>query len=395
MKQKLLFVMNSLNCGGAEKALVSLLEVIDYSKYEVDLYLFKHEGVFLKKLPSEIRILEEPTEYKYFDMPAKQAVINSLSSGKVSLTISRIQAGFVFKRESNSARCEQRVWKYVSKSLKPLDQNYDVAIGYLEKNPIYFCIDKVKAKKVIGFIHSDYEKMGMDSSLDQSYFKKLNYLVTVSERCKEILCENFPELQDKIQLMYNIVSPRAIMKLSFENASGFNKTHGKSIVSVGRLSYEKGFELAIEACRELVQGGYPVQWSVIGEGEDRAKLQRKIDEYGLQNHFYLLGLKENPYPYIKEADIYVQPSRFEGKSIAIDEAKILQKPIVVTNFPTAKDQITHGVNGWIAEMNPKALSLAIRTLLDDEELRRRLQQKLADEPLGTEAEINKLYAMFN
>ncbi|WNQ12689.1 glycosyltransferase [Paenibacillus aurantius] len=393
MKQKLLFVMNNLNCGGAEKALVSLFETLDYTRFEVDLLLFKQEGMFMAQLPRQVRLLPEPKEFRYYDMPIQQAVLGSLKSGRPDITLSRLRAGYVFKSEKNSVRCEQRVWKYIAKSLPQLEKTYDIAVGYLEKNPIYFCIDKVKAKKTIGFIHNDYNKLGMDPDLDRKYFHRLDYLVTVSEECGHILRERFPEFRHKVEVMHNIISPAAIHKLSGTSIQW--RGQEVHLLSVGRLNPQKGFELAIEACRELVQGGYPVQWSVIGEGEDRAKLQRKIDKYGLQNHFHLLGLKENPYPYIKEADIYVQPSRFEGKSIAIDEAKILQKPIVVTNFPTAKDQITHGVNGWVAEMNPKALSQAIRTLLDDERLRRRLQQSLADETLGTESEINKLYAMFN
>ncbi|WP_338449832.1 glycosyltransferase [Niallia oryzisoli] len=391
MKKDLLFVINNLNCGGAEKALISLLETIDYTVYNVDLLLFKHEGLFFNKIPEQVNLLDEPLEFKYFDMPIKAAIIDALKKGRLDITSSRIGAGFIFKTEENNARCEQRVWKYISKSLKQLNKEYDVAIGYLEKNPIYYCLEKVRAKKKIGFIHNDYNKLGMDPALDMQYFGQLDYIVTVSEECSNVLKQQFPMYKDKVCVMYNIVSPAIINKLSMEKIN-FNQK-GTNLVSVGRLNSQKGFDTAIEACKDLITSGYQVKWLIIGEGEERTKLEQMIKEHQLENHFILLGMKENPYPYIKAADIYVQPSRFEGKSIAIDEAKILQKPIVVTNFSTAKDQINDQVNGLVVAMDAKSISIGIQRLIKDQKLRSKLVDQLSKENLGTENEIKKLYSL--
>ncbi|MFD0682128.1 MULTISPECIES: glycosyltransferase [unclassified Paenibacillus] len=392
MKKKVLFVINNLSCGGAEKALISLLETMDYTEYEVDLFLFEHTGLFLGKIPDQVNLLKEQREYRYYDMPVKHAVLDCLKRGRVNMALSRIRAGYIYKTEKKRVRCQQRVWKYISKSLKNIDQSYDIAVGYLEKNPIYFCIDKVKATKKIGFIHNDYDKLGMDPYLDQAYFEQLDHLVTVSEECGNILKKRFPMYERKVKIMYNIVSPAAIHNLSLEKTD--ISDHTIKLVSVGRLNDQKGFTLAIEACRELVQNGYNVKWYVIGEGEERGKLEQLIEDNGLQGIFNLLGNKENPYPYIKAADIYVQPSRFEGKSIAVDEAKILHKPIVVTNFNTAKDQINDKENGLIVEMNPRSVFEGIKALIDDEPLREHFKANLSKEKLGTESEIHKLYALF-
>ena len=391
MKKQLLFVINNLNCGGAEKALISLLQTIDYERYDVDLFLFKHEGMFLKQLPKEVVLLNEPPLYRVFDMSLKGALIQSLKKNKPLLAISRIQAGAIFKTETNRARCEQRVWKYVSKSLHKLEKQYDAAIGYLEKNPIYFIVEKVSARIKLGFIHNDYDKLGMDSSLDTSYFDKLDKIVSVSEECVDVLKRRFPQYSHKVELMYNIVSPKTIRELSRE----YDPSLGSeiAIVSVGRLNVQKGFELAVEACRKVRDAGHSVTWHIIGEGEERGRLERLIDQHDLRDYFFLHGLKENPYPYLSHADIYVQPSRFEGKSVAIDEAKILAKPIIVTNFSTASNQITHGHSGMIVEMNAEALSAGIQHLIDDEASRQRLSQQLANEELGTESEIEKLYRL--
>jgi glycosyltransferase involved in cell wall biosynthesis len=330
-------------------------------------------------------------------MPINKAIMDTLKHRKLETTVSRIRAGVVFKIEKNAAVCEQRVWKYISRSLPPLEKTYDIAIGYLEKNPIYFCVDKVKAKMKIGFIHNDYEKLAMDPTIDKKYFSELNHIVTVSEECAKVLKNKFPTNAEKVKVMYNIVSDKTIHKMAMEPVelnSNNNNNNSKILVSVGRLNYQKGFDLAVKACKYLVDSGYSFKWYVIGEGEERRKLEELIKQFGVENYFILLGMKENPYPYVKAADIYVQPSRFEGKSIAIDEAKILLKPIVVTNFSTVKDQIIHNVNGLIVDMNSIAIFEGIKSLIVDNELKAALQKNLSKEKLGSESEIEKLYQMF-
>ncbi len=385
--------MNNLTCGGAEKALISLLETIDYSKYNVDLYLFKHEGLFLTKVPSQVNLLNEPMYFKYFDMSFKKATLESVKMGKFVLTLSRMQAGYIFKTEKNPARCEQRVWKYLRRNIRPLDKVYDVAVGFLEKNPVYFCIDKVKAKKKFAFIHTDYEKLGVDFNLDQKYFDKLDRIITVSQECANILKRNFPTSKNKVSVMHNIISPNIINKMSLE-AIDLDQNQ-INIVSIGRVEYVKGFDLAVEACKALKQYGYNFRWTIIGDGGQRKKLEKMVIEKKLDDTFVIIGTKENPYPYLRVADIYVQPSRSEGKSIAIDEAKILQKPIITTNFPTAKDQINHEENGLIVEMNGEAIAKGIQRIIDDETLKSKLIRNLSKEKLGTENEIVKLYHFIN
>lgn len=392
MKKKLLFVMNNLDCGGAEKALLSLLETIDYSKYEVDLFLFKHQGLFFNKLPKQVNLLIEPSYYKLFDMPIKAATIHSLKRGRPILALNRILAGYIFRKETHPARREQRTWKYVSLSLPQLEKQYDAAIGYLEKNPVYFVVEKVKAIKKIGYIHNDYDKLGMDPVIDRSFFVKLDHLVTVSDECGKVLENRFIDLKAKVKVIQNIVSPEVIHKMALEKIN-WDKTTKFRIVSVGRLNDQKGFDMAVEACNFLIKLGYDLNWYVLGEGEERNRLERSIKQFGLEDKFILLGLQENPYPYIMQADIYVQPSRFEGKSIAIDEAKILHKPIIVTQFTTAGDQIQSSENGLIVEMNAEAIGKGIKQLLDDNELRHKFAERLANENLGTESEIEKLYQL--
>jgi glycosyltransferase involved in cell wall biosynthesis len=389
MKKEVLFVMNNLNCGGAEKALVSLLQSFDYSKYNVDLFLFKQEGLFLNQLPKEVHLLPEPVNYKYFDMSYKQMFLSSIKSLNFKTIIARTAIALYIKSEKIPAVKEQKIWKYLSFCISKLPKKYDCAIGYLEKTPNYFCVDKVDASVKIGYVHVDYRMMKLDTSIDKPYLKKMNSVITVSEECKLVLDEVFPEYFGKFHYIKNMVSIDAINHLS--NYQINDMADGVSFVSLGRLTYQKAFEFAIEASAILMEKGVDFKWYILGDGGGRVELEQLIVKHNLQDIFILLGIKENPYPYIKKATFYIQTSRFEGKSVAIDEAKILRKPILVTNFSTAKDQIENGVNGLIVAMNPQAIADGIQEMLLDKKLCDTFVDNLSNEKLDTQDEIMKLY----
>ena len=264
-----------------------------------------------------------------------------------------------------------------------------------EKTSTYFCVEKVQSARKIGWVHIDYDELGMDPDFDRDYFERLDHIVTVSEECATILKKRFPDQRDKVNVIQNIVSPTVIRHMADEQESDvFNREKDELIIlTVGRLHPQKGYELAIEACRILTGQGYNVRWHVIGEGEERKRLSELIRSQGLEKNFKLLGLRGNPYPYIKQADLYVQTSRFEGKSIAIDEAKILKKPIVITRFSTAADQIRDGIDGMIVDMESGAIAAGIERLILDRGLREQMSGQLARTRLGTEDEIHRLYSL--
>ncbi|UVI31533.1 glycosyltransferase [Paenibacillus spongiae] len=396
MKKRLLFIMPSLAAGGGEKSLVNLLSQLDYDKYQVELFLFNHDGIFMEYLPPEVRVLPLQQTYKWFTLPLFQSVLKLLKERKFSLVFNRLMYAINVRRARSIPINEQYSWKHLSRALERLTTHYDIAIGFLENTSTYLCVDKVEASKKIGWVHIDYDQFGMDPAIDNLYFEQLDHIVTVSDECAEILRARFPEQRKKIHIVYNIVSPDMIYKMAEEEDKDlYSRVNGEQVIlSIGRLHDQKGFEWAIEACRILGDRGYKVKWYVIGEGELREALTDLIRKYGVEQQFYLLGLKSNPYPFIKQADLYVQPSRYEGKSIAIDEAKIMKKPIVVTNFSTAKDQIQHEENGLIVEMNPCAIADGIEKLINDETLRSRFTGNLSRSKLGTEEEITKLNSLF-
>lgn len=390
-KKDILFVMNNLNVGGAEKALVSLLQVFDYDKYNVDLLLFKKEGLFLKQVPKEVNLLEEPKNFKYFDMPFSQVVKENIFEDW-NVIFRRIKFKLQSKKSKNSAESEQFGWKPLAKTLSPPPKKYQAAIGFLEKSPNYYVVEKVQANIKIGFIHNDYISLGMNSKYDDDYFRKLDYIATVSEECVDSLNKSFPQLLDKIKLIRNI-SPKKRLFEQAEESQLQIQNKKKYILSIGRLTEQKAFDKAIDAFALLAEKYPDLEWLVLGEGNLRTELEHQIEEKKLQNRFHLLGSVENPYPFIKNCLIFVQTSIFEGKSIAIDEAKIFAKPIVVTNYPSAKDQIVDGETGLIAEMDPHDIANKIESLILDEQLGNILSENLRKEEHCDESEIEKLYKL--
>ncbi|RTY92302.1 glycosyltransferase [Flavobacterium sp. GT3R68] len=392
-KKELLFIINNLNCGGAEKSVISLLQTIDYSKFNIDLYLFKHEGLFLKQIPAEVTLLPEPEQYHYFDMSIKKAVIENLKAGKLKLVWYRILAGLIYSTEKIPALREQKAWKYLKKVLPKLNKKYDVAIGFLEKMPNYFCVDNVIAKRKIGYVMNDYEKLMMDKTIDNYYFSKLNFIVSDSNESRAILIRNFPHFEDKFKVLKNIISPSIIDKLCQYHVSDFPE--GFKLLSVGRLTHQKGYDLAIRACKILADKGYQFKWYILGKGEDQEELKALIDENQLNDFFVFLGIKENHYPYLQQADIFVHTARFEGFGIVISEAKILKKPIVLSDFNVARNHIKHNYNGLIADLDPESIAHNIEILMNNAELRTEFSENLAKEDFGTESEINNFYKIID
>ncbi|MEE0442699.1 MAG: glycosyltransferase, partial [Acutalibacteraceae bacterium] len=244
------------------------------------------------------------------------------------------------------------------------------------------------------YIHNDIEKLGFDREVYEKTFSAADKIVTVSAECEKSLFKNFEKFSKKICVIENITS----RKIVFEESKKFDAYPERKetvLCTVGRFFEQKNISLAVEACGELIKRGKNIKWYHIGDGPLKGETEKQISENNLQNIFILLGEKSEPYPYMGQCDIYVQPSLYEGKSIAIDEAKCLCRPIVVTNFSTVHDQITDGVNGLICRMDKKDMADKIEILIDSREERKKLIENLKREEIGNENEIKKLYAIID
>lgn len=395
MKKKILFVIPTLDLGGAEKSLVNLLNTMDYNLYDVDLFCFLKRGVFVDNVPKEVNFVSNSSVYRIFSQSVFKAVITFSTHGKWNLAWNRFLFAAKNRWIKNLAINEQRTWTHVEKFLPVLANHYDVAIGYLEKSACYFVVDKVKAYKKMGWIHTDLEALNLNFDFELNYFKHLDHIVTVSDGLTQRLVKKIPEIKNKTTTIENINSVKVVTECANQTLSIALDHEYFNIICVGRLVKEKGLFMAIDAVEILVEKGMKVKLNLIGKGYLEKQLKKYVAKKKLNHAVDFMGLQSNPYPLIQQADVFLMSSYYEGKSIALEEAKILAKPIVVTNFTSAKDQIIDNKVGLIAEMNSSAIAEKLLLLYSDSSLRLQLSQNLKKENLGNENEIEKLYQLIS
>ncbi|QGQ47219.1 glycosyltransferase [Metabacillus sediminilitoris] len=397
MKKKILISMYSLHIGGAERSLIGLLESFDYKKFDVDLFLYRQEGEFLRFIPKEVNLLPTIKQYTTFERPVKDII----KEGHFFLGSARIAAKFKSKMKNRGQKKDQGTykqmqytWFYSMPGLPRLNHEYDLAISFL--GPHNFILDKVKAKKKIGWNHTDYFTIvNPDKKLDEKMWSKLDYIVNVSKACEDSFLKVFPNLKHKTIVLENIISPTFVREQAKEEITEIIHDKSTKICSVGRLSHAKGFDMAILACKKLVESGYKVKWYVVGYGGEEVYLKQLIKDNNLTDQFILLGKKVNPYPFIKNCEIYCQPSRYEGKAVTVREAQILEKPVIITNYPTANSQLEDRIDGLICDLSVEGIVNAIKRLYMDLKLRNKLSNNCIKKDYGNISEINKLYNLLN
>lgn len=342
-KKQILFIIEGLGIGGAEKSLLTLLELFDYDRYEVDLFLFDHSRELMDFIPKQVNLLPEDINFKLFYQNIKLSPITFIKKGKIKFTIISLLyllIATVYKLNHDKLYIG---WELQNYFFSLLTKEYDTSIAYLERKSIYFNVDKVKAKNKIGFIHNDYSVYPYDYSYDKKYFAYYNHIATVSEHCKEVLIDIFPEYKDKFLVIKNMISKNLIEKMAGEEIDLVKGKDELVLVTVGRVVEQKGYHIAIEICNELVKQGCKLKWYVVGKENPsegyKKELLLKIKKYGLEEVFIFLGAQLNPYKYMKFCDVYVQPSVFEGYGITVAEAKALGKVIVASDIPEFREQL--------------------------------------------------------
>lgn len=370
--KKVLFAIDSIGCGGAERGLFALLNALDYKKYDVDLLYFSRENEYYKdSIPSEVKVIQ-PDPAMELIVSSVSYLVHNLKDVKlwpVSLRRlvygigGKLKPGDYYKRRAHD-------WKKLSRYVPELQKDYDVAIAYMGTMTRYYTMEKVRAKRYITWQRTDYKLTGCDPALDVPYYGKADAVCVLSEEMKKNFAEVFPELREKIVVAPNIFDVEGIRKKAQEDVAFATGFDGYKIVSVGTLRQVKGYDVAMRACRRLKDAGYNFKWFVIGSGEERGKMEEDIKRLNLENAFILLGNKRNPYTYVARSDIYVQCSYREGLSSTVFEAKCLKKPIVVTAAPGMKDQIEDGVNGFVVPIgSDEDVAKAIAALFDSSSLR--------------------------
>ena len=380
--KKILFVIPTLRDGGAERSLVNLLTELPPEKYDIDLLLCKMQGPFLSQMPQNVHIIKQT--------PILKKLYGSVKEAGIYMPVKVF--GNVISKILKNGMGEQKafLWEYFYKKvIDGIDKEYDVAVGYLGGESTYYIVDKVKAKRKIHWVHNDYRTSGMPKKYDLKLFPRVDAIVTISDECLEILKEEFPIFKDKMICIENITSSVVINNRATEFKPKEYIGVENVLLSVGRLSEQKGFDMAISAASKLKKQQINFKWFIIGSGPLESKLKNQIKKEKVEDYVVLIGTKENPYPYIKNCDLFVQPSRYEGKSVVIDEAKILAKPIVATAYPTVRDQIRNANEGVIVELSVDGIYKGLKEMVFDKTKQKEISNYLENHEYGNQTEIKK------
>ena len=386
----------NMNIGGTEKALLTMLNEIDDSKYDITLLMLEEYGGFLNEIPSFVKVkyVDEYKSIKPFVNEPPKILIKRLIKNKAYLTgLSTLLNYSISKITKNISY----YYKYILKNIKGIDEEYDLAVAYAGPMDFitYFVLNKIKAKKKVQWIHFDITKIGFNRKFAKRNYKKFDKIFVVSEEGKEKLINLIPALNNKVEAFFNIISCNLIENMSKNEKSFDDLFDGVRILTVGRLSKEKGQELTINVLARLKNEGYKVRWYCIGDGPEKYNYRNRIKRLDIENDYILLGSKLNPYPFMKDCDIYVQPSKHEGYCITLGEARCFDNPIVTTNFTGANEQIKNEVTGLVCDISEQGIYQAIKRLLDNKELYKDIRINLSNEIVDSTNEISKLEKLVN
>lgn len=397
--KKILIFSHAMELGGAERALLGLLENIDTEKYDVDLFLMRHSGELLKFIPPKIHLLEEIPAYAALAIPVKKV----LRQRKLGLAVRRCYGKAMAKRRTKQLHYPAKngieleyshkfTWKVMPK-IQP-DKEYDLAISFL--TPHYMVAEKVNARKKVAWIHTDYSAIRIDENSEFHMWSQYDKIIAISQKTAESFWRVFPTLQDKVTIIENIQPFRLIEKqkkaFSVEEEMPADSIR---LLSVGRFGYAKNFDNVPEICALLRKSGLNVKWYLIGYGSDEKLIRDNIRRFGMEKFVIILGKKENPYPYMNACDVYVQPSRYEGNCVAVCEAQLLSKPVVVTDYPTARNQIENGIDGVIVPMDIEGCATGICSFLKNKVLMQRIVKTCHQRDYSNSREIEKIDSLMS
>lgn len=401
MKARIFIAMHYMEIGGAETALVGLLNALDPNRVDVDLFLYDHRGEMMQFIPEWVNLLPQIPKYSVLERP----IVELVKRGFWGIAAARMWAKRISKvayKRSGSKLENNGGLDKMSKCTTPLlpkinpSMTYDLAISFL--TPHRIVAEKVKAKKKIAWIHTDYTRVWVDAEDELKVWQKYDYVASISGDVTNTFLQVFPSLAPKIVEIENILSPSFVRKRAeLQDVDKEIRHEGAiTLLSVGRFSDAKNYDNVPDICKHLInETTLNIKWYIIGYGGDEALIRQKIKEAGMEEHVILLGKRSNPYPYIKACDIYVQPSRYEGKSVTVREAQMLCKPVVVTNYPTAPSQIRSGIDGVIVPMDNEGCANGLAEVICNKPLQERIIAHLKTHDYGNESEVEKIYTLIN
>ena len=392
-KPRIFIAMHYMEIGGAETALVGLLNALDPARVDVDLFLYDHRGEMMQFIPEWVNLLPQIPKYSVLERP----IVELVKRGFWGIAAARMSAKLIGKLTNVPSFSMDVFTSLFTNKLLPTicpQKKYDLAISFL--TPHTYVKNKVMAKKKIAWIHTDYTIYPIAKNVERPIWRSYNYIASISNDVTRTFLQVFPTLAPKIMEIENILSPAFVRKRAEleDTDKEFRQTDKISLLSIGRYSEQKNYDNVPDICKRLInKTKLNIKWYIIGYGGDESLIRQKIKEADMEEHVILLGKRSNPYPYIKACDIYVQPSRYEGKSVTVREAQMLCKPVVVTNYPTAPSQIRSGIDGVIVPMDNEGCAHGLAEVICDKSLQERIIAHLKTHDYGNESEVDKIYEL--
>lgn len=389
--KNVLIVSHCMELGGAERALLGLLGAFDYTEYNVELFLLRHTGELMQYIPERVKLLPENKKYSSLAVPLSDVI----KKGAFGVALGRYEgkkkaAEFT---AAHSFKSSEYVFieyshKYTVRHMPQIsEKEYDLVISFL--TPHYFAAEKTRAKKKIAWIHTDYSFIEIDVESELKMWSAYDKIIAISSSVRDAFLKKFPSLSDRVEIIENIHAAEFIKSQAqeFDVTDEMPEDGSVKFLSVGRFCDAKNFDNVPEICSMLDN----VKWYIIGYGADEALIRSKIDEFGMKDKVILLGKKNNPYPYFKACDFYIQPSRYEGNAVTVNEALILGKPVAITNYATAASQINDGEDGVIVPLENRECAEGLMRFVRDKELQKRIVENVKKTDYPKSGEINKLY----
>ena len=350
-------------------------------------------------IPGWVNVLDAPKEYRMIERPMLEVV----KTGHFKIARSRLWAKHKFAqyRRKNRPKDGNAIFGYVGKyvtphlpSLADLGE-YDAAISYL--TPHNIVAEKIKARKKIAWIHTDYSKIDVDSELELPVWASYDKIVSISSDVSKSFLKVFPSLKEKLIEIENFLPLEVIRARAeaFEAEEMRKKDNETVFLTIGRYCEAKRIDEIPAMARILKESGVRFRWYVIGYGHETelTKIKNNTKTHGVEEEIVLLGKKENPYPYIRACDIYVQPSRYEGKSITVREAQVLGKLVVITGYATSDSQLKNGFDGLIGPYKTEQFAEYLVKVVNESEVRDNIRNNLSKMNFAGEGDINLLLSL--
>ena len=398
--KKLLFVINTLGYGGAERALLNLLGALDPAQYQISLFVLTGQGELIHELPAYVGILNaDYNDCSVLTKAGRTHLLRCVLRAGIGKGLLVKRARYLLKNLYRMCR-EKRIqadklcWRILAEGAPAPEGEYDLAVAYLEGGATYYVADRVRAKKKAAFVHIDYAQAGYGKALDLDCYQRMDHIFTVSNEVKEHFLEVYPSYENKVSVFPNLVDQKRVCRLAEEGEGFSDAFHGVRILTVGRLTEQKRYDVAIDAMALLKKTSpVPVRWYVLGEGALREQLERQIQKLGLEKEFHLLGVKANPFPYYRGCDLYVHATGYEGKSIAIQEAQILGKPILATDCSGNREQIEPDVDGRLCRLDSQSVSDEILWMIAHPDRCKAYGQRARQKSLDSSAGVDAFFAL--